>query len=262
MSTRLLQARDYSVELGGKRILDGVSFTVADGEFLCVVGPNGAGKTTLLKCIARIVTGGHGDLILRERALATYAQRELARTIAYVPQGGGQRIPFTVREFVQMGRYPHLRPFSSPGRGDAQAVDEALAITGTEAFARRRLGTLSGGERQKVLIAAALAQQPQLLLLDEPTTYLDPRYQTEILTLLRQINRDGGVTVLAVTHDLNTAVLTSDRILALKDGAVVADGPPADVMNNESLVAIFGKPFLFVEHPQSGQRLIVPELPR
>lgn len=256
-ATPLLKVDRLGFVRDGRAILRDVSFSVARGEYVAIVGPNGAGKTTLLKCLDRIqeATGG---VVLLGRPLNEYRQRELARRIGYVPQADGRLLPFTVEEFVTLGRYPYLSPFSPVSREDRQAVRDALEQTGMAAFAARRIDTLSGGERQKAMIAAALAQGANLLLLDEPTTFLDYRHQAEIRDVLRRAHRERGTTVIAVTHDVNAAALESDRVLALRAGEVVFDGPPGDLMQPERLQAIYGTPLVLVAHPQAGLPMIVP----
>ena len=239
-------------------ILRQLSFTVAAGARLSVIGPNGAGKTTLLKCLLRILPAHAGQIDVAGRPLGDYRQRELAQQIAYVPQLEGRFFPYTVREFVTMGRYPYLRPFRAVSREDERAVDEALDRTETMAFVERRLESLSGGERQKVAIAAALAQQARILLLDEPTAFLDYRHQVEVERILRDVNRDTGVTVVTVTHDVNAAVAGSERALALKDGAVAFDGPVGELVRGEVLKTIFGIDFRQAAHPDGGPPLLVP----
>ncbi len=258
----VLEIRDLSFRAGAKEILRNVSFTVRRGEYLSIVGPNGAGKTTLLKCIDRLLPGGEESVWVFGRPLRQYTQRELARRISYVPQGDGRIFPFTVEEFVLMGRYPYLSPFSSVDPAGRQAVNRALEVTGTRPFAARRLETLSGGERQKVYLAAALAQQADILLLDEPTTYLDYRHQAEIRDLLAEINRTSGVTIVAVTHDVNRAALDSHRIVALREGQVVFVGLPCEIMQHDVLEAIYGTSFLLAAHPQAGLPVVLPEPPR
>jgi iron complex transport system ATP-binding protein len=189
-----------------------------------------------------------------------YRQTDLARLIGYVPQSEGRRWPFPVREFVLMGRYPYLSPFTPVSREDRSVVDEVLELTETAVLADRRMDTLSGGERQRVLVAAALAQRARLLLLDEPATFLDPPHQAHVLRVLQRVNREQGVTVVAVTHDINTAVLTSRSVVALKDGEVVHHGPPASVMDEKVLERVYGMRFQFTVHPVSGQRMVVPEV--
>jgi iron complex transport system ATP-binding protein len=258
----VIAVRHFSFRLGSKQILRNVSFAVGRGEYLAIVGPNGAGKSTLLKCLDRILSGGSGEIEICGRPLQSYRQKELARLMGYVPQADGRVFPFTVEQFVLLGRYPHLSPFTAVTRQDRQAVHEAMERTGTAEFAERLLPTLSGGERQKVLIAAALAQGAGILLLDEPTTFLDYRHQAEIRTLLARVNRESGVTILAVTHDVNSAALESDRIVALKEGAVAFSGPPGELMKPEVLMQIYATPLLLVDHPAARLPVIVPHAPK
>ncbi len=253
-----IHIRNYSFAVNGARILEDVSLEVGAGEFLAIIGPNGAGKTTLIKCLVRINTGGTGEIFLDERALESFRQKELARLLGYVPQSDGRGLPFTVEEFVLMGRYPYLGPLSPPGREDERAAREALELTGTAHLAGRFLDTLSGGERQNVLIAAALSQGSRILLLDEPTTFLDPKHVADIHGILRRVNRERKMTVVMVTHDINGAALLSDRIAVLKSGRVAFTGSPEEVMRNEVLERIYEHPFLFVAHPLTGRRLIIP----
>jgi len=257
----VLEIRDFSFRLGRKEILRDVSFAAARGEYLTIVGPNGAGKTTLLKCIDRLLAGGTGRIDVFGLPLESYRQKDLARRISYVPQADGRVIPFTVRQFVLMGRYPYLSPFSSIDKEGRRAADEALQVTGTAEFADRRLDTLSGGERQKVYIAAALAQGSDILLLDEPTTFLDYRHQAEIRDLLSRVNRQSKVTIVCVTHDLNRAVLDSDRIVALGGGRVLFAGRPDEIMKSDALEALFRTPFVLTSHPEAAMPMIVPGLP-
>ncbi len=255
----LVEVEGFSLEIGGVRILRDVSLAAAEGEFVTIIGPNGAGKTTLLKCVMRILAGGTGEIRIAGRELGSYTQRELARVVSYVPQADGRLLPFTVREFVMMGRYPHLSPFSVTAPEDVAAVERAMEMTGSAEFADRPLDTLSGGERQGALIAAALAQGAKLLLLDEPATFLDPRHEAEMARLLLRANREGGVTIVAVTHDVNAAALRSDRVVALKGGRVVFAGTGGELMTDEALELIYDKRFLLVEHPSAGMPVAVPD---
>jgi iron complex transport system ATP-binding protein len=258
MPEPILQVDRLSYAIGATTILRDVSFDVATGEFFSIIGPNGAGKTTLIKCVNRILTGANGEIRILGQPLRDYTQSELAKCIAYVPQAGTQYFDFTVFEFVLMARYPHLSPFTAVSSENKEVVRHALKSTGTERFAERIHGTLSGGERQKVLIAAALAQEAPILLLDEPTTFLDPHHQSDVLAILRRINEERGATIVSVTHDVNTAALVSDRVLALKRGEVAFCGPPSDLMNNAVLGKVFEEEFLFVPHPVTAQPMAVP----
>jgi iron complex transport system ATP-binding protein len=255
----VIDVRHFSFCVGQKQILRDVSFSVRRGEFLTIVGPNGAGKTTLLKCIDRILTGGSGKIEVCGRPLESYRQKELAQRLSYVPQADGRVLPFTVEQFVLMGRYPYLSPLSSISRQDRQTAREAMELTGTAALAERTLETLSGGERQQVFIAAALAQGAGVLLLDEPTTFLDYRHQAEVRGLLARANRQSGLTIVAVTHDANIAALESHHIIGLRDGAVVFCGTPAELMQPEVLQTIYGTSLLLVDHPQAPLPMIVPQ---
>ncbi|MHC4250393.1 MAG: ABC transporter ATP-binding protein [Planctomycetota bacterium] len=255
----IVEVSRFGLRLGGKQILRDVSLEVAEGEYVSVIGPNGAGKTTLLKCVMRILEGGTGGIRVAGRALEEYTQRELARLVSYVPQADGRLLPFTVREFVMMGRYPHLSPFSMTTTEDESAVARAMEMTGTAEFADRPLDTLSGGERQGALVAAALAQGARLLLLDEPATFLDPRHEADMALLLRRVNRERGVSILAVTHDVNAAALQSDRVVALKGGTVVFAGTGRELMTDEALGLVYDKRFVMVEHPTAGMPVAVPD---
>jgi len=255
--TDIIEVQDLSIVLGMAEILKGISFTVHKGEYLSVIGPNGSGKTTLIKCLNRIhrITGG--GIILDHVPLQAYTQKEIARRMGYVPQTSEDTSLFSVYEFVLMGRYPYLNPFVPPTKRDRDAVFGALRLTGTHGLAHRIVGTLSGGERQKVFIAAALAQGPRILLLDEPTTFLDPRHQDDIQEMLIHINRESGVTIIAATHDINSALRASTRIIAIKEGEVAFCGSPEELMEQGLLDTIYDKCFTFMEHPRTGGPMVV-----
>lgn len=259
MSELVIEVADFSYGVAGKSILNRVSFSVERGEYLGIIGPNGAGKTTLLKCLMRINVGGQGAVRIAGRPLVDCSQKELARYLSYVPQADGRLFPFTAREFVMMGRYPHLSPFSSVSSKDDKEVDEALQVTGMSDFADRAVGTLSGGERQKLFVAAAVAQGSDVILLDEPTAFLDPKHQAEIEGMLRRLNKDGGVTLVTVTHDVNSAALQCDKVLALKAGRVAHHGPAAGIMDNSVLQPVFDKEFVFATHPHRNVPVVVPD---
>jgi len=175
-----IDVKNIAYDINGKNILRNVSLTVRKGEYVSIVGPNGAGKTTLLKVMAKILPKNSGNVFVNALPLGSYSQKKLAKILSYVPQGAGAMFPFTVLEFVMMGRYPHLSSFTRISSEDKMAVESAMAITETTQFSENLINTLSGGERQKVFIAAALAQGSSMMLLDEPTTFLDPKRQSEI----------------------------------------------------------------------------------
>ncbi len=253
----VIEARGVEVVLGGKTILQDVSFDVQEGESLTLVGPNGAGKTTLLRCLAGLVLPAAGEILLDGTDLRRWSRRRVARRIAYVAQGG-EAPACTAYEFVLMARYAHLNRIGGIRTADREAAHEALAATGTADFQHQPMKTLSGGQRQKVLIAAALAQEASILLLDEPATYLDYRHQAEVLDLIERLHRGSGYTVITVSHDLNQGALESDRVLALSDGRVVLDGRPGDLARPEVLNDVFHTPFDVFVHHRSGRTLVVP----
>jgi len=258
----LIDIEKYTFSIEGRPILDSVTLSIYEGEYFSIIGPNGAGKTTLLRCLMRIYTGGRGKITLFGKPLDRYGQRDLAKLVSYVPQSDGRPLPFTVEEYLMMGRYPYLSPFTSFSAEDRRAVRNALELTGTAGLAGRHLGTLSGGERRTVAIAAALAQGARVMLLDEPTTFLDPKHESDVLALISRINREEGITVVSVTHDINGALLNSDRIGILENGAVVFLGPPGKVMSGGILEKVYEKRFCYVKHPENGETIVVPEAHR
>ncbi|MBV8879555.1 MAG: ABC transporter ATP-binding protein [Planctomycetaceae bacterium] len=259
MTKPILDVAGFSFAIGGRAILRDLTFSIARGDRAAILGPNGAGKTTLLKCLNRIVRGGRGRIAVDGLPLEDYSQLDLARRVAYVPQADGRSAPFTVREFVEMSRYPHLGPLAPIRPQDSAAVDRALEETGTSGFAERPLEALSGGERQKVSIAAALAQEAELLLLDEPTAFLDPPRRQEILRTLADLHRERGMTLLFVTHDVNEALGQASRVLALREGALVFDGPSGALVEAGTLEKVYGHSFVIGPHPRSGRAVVFPE---
>jgi iron complex transport system ATP-binding protein len=252
------QVSNLSLSFDRKRVLDDVSFSIQTGSHVAIVGPNGAGKTTLLRCLNGLISPDSGEVLLSGRTVDSYPSTELARLVAYVPQAGDAQFPFTVKEFVAMGRYPYLSPFTRLQRQDLEAIDRALEITGLQDLSSRVIATLSGGEAQRLFIAAAVAQGAPTMLLDEPATFLDPKHEREVLAILEKLNREQKVTLIVVTHDLNAAARYASRIIALKEGRVEFSGTGLELMSNTVLEPLFGMSFSFAEHPQGG-RLIIPE---
>jgi len=256
----LMEVRQLSVELSGRKILSDVDLQLRQGELVSVIGPNGAGKTTLLRAMDGLVPPTKGEVLLGARALTAVPRREIARKISYVPQGDPGGLDFTVRTFVELGRYPNLGPWESLGLEDLETVQDALETTEIADLAERRLASLSGGERQRVLIAAALAQGGNILLLDEPTSFLDYRHQQQILALMDRLHREGGYTCVMITHDLNAASRLSDRILILKSGRRAAEGSVDEVLQEEKLEEIFEVPFQLLEAKGGKHVLTLAEL--
>ncbi len=233
-----LAAKNVTVRLGAREIVRDASLTLNAGELVALVGPNGAGKTTLMRALAGLIPAD-GTIALDGRPLSSLTARERARAIAYLPQGHVFHWPMSVASIVMLGRAPHADRFSAVTPDDRSAVERALAMTETEAFADRAVTTLSGGERARVALARALATQAPVLLADEPTAALDPRHQLTVMELLRQAARGGGA-VLAIMHDLTLAARFADRVAVMDRGAIVADGDPAVAMSHERLAAVFG----------------------
>jgi len=259
MEKEILSIQDLSFSYGTNKTLDRVSLSVTEGEYVSIIGPNGAGKSTMLRCLNRIIKGGEGKVTLCGRDLHACDQKELGRMIGYVSQNRDHTFPYTVYEFVMMGRYPYLSPLSRVSKKDKEAVDQALLMTGTTLFAHRKVHSLSGGERQKVYLAGALAQQPKILFLDEPTTHLDPRYQVEIQQTIAGLCAQG-MTILHVTHDLNHIFFWSHKVLALKEGRVHTIGLPVEVLTRENLKAIFDTDFILLSDPTTDQTVILPKV--
>ncbi len=249
MNGSLLAAQNVAFAYNGRSVLQQVDLRLKSGELVALLGPNGSGKTTLLKTLCGILSPRAGWVAWSGGDLAVLDRREIARRIALVPQELIVPFAFTVREIVSLGRTPYIRPLLGESRRDYDAVERALDLTETRALADRVFGELSGGERQRVIIAMALAQEPQVLLLDEPTVHLDINHQIEVLELIRKLNRERGLTVLATMHDLNLASLYFDRLILLYDGRIVTQGSPCDVLSKERVQQVFSANVWVSAHP-------------
>jgi iron complex transport system ATP-binding protein len=239
-------------------VLDKVSLEIARGARIGLLGPNGSGKTTLLRLLAGMLKPDHGEIAFDERPLATLSRREIARRIAVVPQETHTTFDFSVIDMVLMGRYPHLGPFELEGAADLAIAREALAVTGTSAFETRRYSTLSGGEKQRVVIAAALAQAPDLLLLDEPTAALDLGYQFEITSLLRRLNAERGTTMLISTHDLNIIASLCTEVILFREGTILAHGRTDEVLTPSHIQALYDIDADVQFNSRAGHLTVVP----
>lgn len=259
--SKTLTAQNLTVTYfpGGRPILDGVALEVRHSELVGVVGPNGCGKSTLVRALSRTLRPAGGSALLDGRDVYSLTAREAASAIGVVPQTTTVAFDFTVRDLVDMGRTPRLpsRPFASLTPDDARIVTTALKATGTEHLADRIANTLSGGELQRVMIARALAQEPDVLLLDEPTAHLDLQHQLGILELVRRLAHNEGKAVLTVLHDLNLAAAFCDRLILMKSGRVVADGKPAEVLTAENVMNVYGTRVWMRSHPTSGRPYLV-----
>ena len=238
-------------------VLSGVSLEIAGGEFVGIVGPNGSGKTTLLRSIARVLKPNFGTVLIDGREVFSIPARELAREVGVVPQDTVPAFDFSALEIVLMGRSPHLRRFETERAKDFSICEEAMRQTGTWEIAQRPFAALSGGERQRVVIARALAQEPKVILLDEPTSHLDINYQFEILGLIRRLNKEQGITVLAVLHDLNLACQYCDRLVMIGEGKIQAMGTPAEVLTAATVKRVYGVDVWVRKHPTSGRPYVI-----
>ncbi|HEU5420191.1 MAG TPA: ABC transporter ATP-binding protein [Streptosporangiaceae bacterium] len=250
-----VEVRDLAVDLDGTPVLRGVSCSIGSGGWLALIGPNGAGKTTLLRAVAGLLRY-RGEVLLDDASTRSLTSRGRARLIAYVPQEPELPPDMTVTEYVLLGRTPYLGYLGGPGRGDREAAGRAAERLGVSGFAGRRLDSLSGGERQRVALARALAQEPRVLLLDEPTSYLDIGHQQQVLDLVDELRTAGGLTVLSTLHDLTTAGQYADRLVLLHEGGVDAAGSAAAVLTQERIARIYAA--RVTVHADAGGTVVTP----
>lgn len=240
------------------RVLEDVSFDVARGTIVGLLGPNGSGKTTLLRIVAGVLKPDRGQVVLDGQVVGRLSRREIARRVAVVPQETHATFDFGVLDMVLMGRYPHLAPFALEGGADLDIAREALAATGTASLERRAFSTLSGGEKQRVVIAGALAQTADMMLLDEPTASLDLGFQFDIAALLKRLNAERGTTMVVSTHDLNLAAGLCQRVVLLKAGRVLAQGPTEDTLTVDNIRRLYDVDADVQFHPRAGHLTVVP----
>jgi len=253
-----LEARGVTLFYGERTISRDLTFRVPDGRFTVIVGPNACGKSTLLRALARIIRPGAGQVVLDGKQIDRVPARQVARTLGLLPQSSVAPEGITVADLVARGRYPHQTFLQRWSEADETAVAGAMRTARVADIAGRAVDELSGGQRQRVWIAMVLAQETPILLLDEPTTFLDIAHQIELLNLLRDLNRRQGSTVVAVLHDLNQACRYADHIVAMRDGRIVAHGDPRSVMTAERVQEVFGLASVVIDDPVTGDPLIVP----
>jgi iron complex transport system ATP-binding protein len=257
MSPRLV-ADAVSLSYGARRVVDAVDLRIPDRRISVIVGANACGKSTLLRGMARLLRPSGGAVLLDGEAIHRLPTRQVARVLGLLPQNPVAPEGVTVVDLVARGRQPHHGSFRRWSAADEAAVSEALALTGTLELADRVVDELSGGQRQRVWVALALAQSTDLLLLDEPTTYLDVAHQVEMLDLLTDLNRERGTTVVMVLHDLNLSARYADHLVALANGRVCAEGPPSEVVTEETVRAVFGLEARVIDDPVSHTPLVLP----
>ncbi|PYC88214.1 Fe(3+)-dicitrate ABC transporter ATP-binding protein [Streptomyces tateyamensis] len=260
--TARLQGRGLTLGYEKRTIAEQLSVTVPDRSFTVIIGPNACGKSTLLRALARTLRPRAGQVLLDGADLASLPAKRVARTLGLLPQSSVAPDGITVSELVARGRYPHQGLLRQWSEQDERVVRESMAATGVGDLADRLVDELSGGQRQRVWIALALAQQTPLLLLDEPTTYLDIAHQVELLDLCACLHEEQGRTLVAVLHDLNQAARYATHLIAMRDGAVLAAGEPREVVTAELVERVFGLPCRVIEDPESGTPLVVPRARR
>ncbi len=259
--THRLRARDLTA--GYTRatpIIDALSLDVPAGALTVLIGPNGCGKSTLLKAMARVLPAWSGAVMLNGQDVHEMPTRAVARQMALLPQGPIAPEGLTVAELVAQGRFPHQTLLRQWSRQDARAVKEAMAAAGVTDFADRRISDLSGGQRQRCWIAMTLAQETEIVLLDEPTTFLDLRVQVEVMGLLRAVAREGR-TLVIVLHELNVAAAFADRLVMMRDGAIVAAGTAAEIFTEDNLKTVFDLDARILHDPESGRPVCIPRVP-
>ncbi|OGO41956.1 MAG: hypothetical protein A2W36_00050 [Chloroflexi bacterium RBG_16_58_14] len=255
----MLEIESLSVAYIEKEVLNSVTMSIASGEILAVVGPNGVGKSTLIRAISGVIPPKQGSIRANGVNTSHLSPLQRARLMAIVPQARELPPAYTVHQTVLMGRTPYLNWLGQAGKSDHAAVWRSLEHTDLSHLAERRIGELSGGEQQRVLLARALAQETSILLLDEPTTHLDLQHQSNLLNLVRKLSQEKTLSVLMVLHDLNLAGLYADRVALMSDGRIFSLGVPAEVITAQNLSAVYHVPVNVIPHPDYGTPLVLPD---
>lgn len=250
----MIVAKNLSIAIDGQKIIDSVSFSVKKGEYISVIGPNGAGKSTLLKSLCQITGATTGDISIFGKNISWYSQKDLAKKITYIAQLEPNE--FTVDEFILFSRYPYFSAFTGISREDREIAKESMKVTMTSQFAKRKINELSSGERQRVAIASALAQDTEIILFDEPVTHLDPYFDDQISSLIFDIHKKREISVIIVTHNLNDALKYSDRIIALKNGHIEFVKNSNEV-DSDDISSLFGIKFTTLNNPGDGKPVLV-----
>jgi len=256
----MIKVNQLSFAYDNSPVIRELSFSIEAGEFVGIIGPNGAGKSTLLKLLDRILQPQHGSIELNKKRLNKYNRKELARLIGFVQQDFTSAFNFSALDIVLMGRFPYQKSFSFDSVEDLEIARQVMRLTDCDYLKHRKFNTLSGGERQRIVLSSALAQEPEILLLDEPTTALDLKHQLHFYEILSKLNQEQGMTILTVTHDVNLAAQFCKRIIVMKGGEILADGDTKDVLNKMTLQNVYDTPLEIVQHPNSHLPVILPEL--
>ena len=256
--TTRLQGNALTLGYDKKIVAENLSVTIPDGELTVIIGPNACGKSTLLRTLSRLASPLRGEVLLDGNAIAHYATKEVARRLGLLPQSSSAPAGISVSELVARGRYPHQPLFGRWRQEDEAAVQQAMLATGVADLAQQQVDTLSGGQRQRVWIAMVLAQQTPLLLLDEPTTWLDIAHQIELLELMQDLNQQHGRTLVVVLHDLNQACRYATHLIAMRDGQIIAEGKPAEIVTPALIETIYGLRCMIVDDPVAHTPMIVP----
>lgn len=235
-----MEVRNLSFAYGKNRVLKDISFRIKEGDITTIMGANGCGKTTLFSLMTRNLYPRRGDIFLKGKNIQNLGLKEFARRVSIVHQYNTSSDDITVERLVSFGRTPHMKMMQGRSEEDERLIRWAMEVTNVEKYRDREISRLSGGQRQRVWIAMALAQNTKILFLDEPTTYLDIRYQIEILELVKKLNREFGITIIMVLHDINQAIYFSDCVIGLKDGLVEMEGDPQEVITRESIRSLYG----------------------
>lgn len=235
-----ISVKNLSVSYENNTIIENMSLSIPKGKISIIIGANGCGKSTLLKTISRINKPKNGDIFINNKNIKKIKEKNIAKEVAFLPQGPVCPSGLTVRELVAFGRFPHQRIIGGLNAHDKEVIDWAIKETGLSDFADREIENLSGGQRQRAWIAMVLAQETEIIMLDEPTTYLDMSYQLEVLEVLQKLNKEKNITVVIVLHELNNACKFADNIIGLKKGKVICEGAPKEVINKETLKKIYG----------------------
>jgi len=258
MNEKILSVKNLSFSYNSKYILDNISFNIRKGSFVSILGPNGAGKSTLINIISKVLKDFKGSVSIEGKDLKLMTSREVAQNMAVVPQYTNPSFGFTVEEMVMMGRHPYISRFGGEGPEDYRVVREVMKKTSITQFANRRFTQLSGGEKQRVVIAQALAQESPILLLDEPTSHLDINFQIELMNLFSRLNREEGKTIVGVSHDINLAIQNSSQIMLLKDGSIFGFDEPEKIINRQNLKSVFHSDIFVGKNPVTQKIYVSP----